>query len=165
MAKITPYGSFITIALLFGSLNAGIVPAIDEILPATSLKPLTATGTSNPLAKNVVAPTSSSSHLPTSWVLFSRISAALRKMLRFTSGGVSAQASNAASAASTALVASATEAEDAWWIIFPVEGFRTSKVLDVWTSLPLIWSGTVIILLSVELVALGTLAKTGWVGG
>lgn len=60
--------------------------------------------------------------------------------------GRSDHAGKAASAASTAASASGIPAEEALWITLLVEGLVTSIVLEVVTSLPLIWRGTTSIL-------------------
>ncbi len=71
-------------------------------------------------------------------------------MSRFMLGGVAAQDSNAACAASTAWIASGTPADDARWMTLPVEGLVTSIVLAVVTSWPFIRRGTVNILAEFE---------------
>jgi len=70
------------------------------------------------------------------------ISAALRKIFWISAGLVLRQVLKAFSAASTARVASAMDADELLQSFSPVDGLLTSKVVEVDTSLPLIQRGT-----------------------
>ena len=125
--RMTPYGSFQTIALFPSAPGIGTLPWKDGILPATSFNMSTASGTLKPEPQNSDAAVSSIIYFPSSSPRFSTIFAALRKISRLAVGLVFFQLWKAFCADSTAVKASATEALVESWRRLPVTGDRTGK--------------------------------------
>ena len=96
MPKMTPYGSFIIMALFPSSPHTGIYPVDVTILPATSLNCSIVLGTLKPELIAAVEPVSISMYSAHSLNLLFIMSLALSKMSRLTEGFVFAHAGKAA---------------------------------------------------------------------
>lgn len=136
MARMTPYGSFNTIALVPGSEVVGKSPFMLETRPATSTS-ISVVRLTLKAAQPASEPVSSTMYFVSSSVRLLNISAVLRKMSRFADGGRSRHAGKAAWAAVTAERASSTVADAARWMSVFVEGEWTSKVEERGSSAPL----------------------------
>lgn len=141
MARMTPKGSRMIMAPTSGSAAVGMMPFRLLRRPATSSTRSRVTSRLKS-AHCLGQPVSSIMNWPSSSFLRWRISAALSRMPRRCLGSVFFHVLKAWAAESTAAWTSVSEALPLRWTTLPVAGDVTSKLLDGWTSSPLMKKGT-----------------------